>query len=330
MKKFIKSFLLAILLINLALTIQMAVVNTQAYAEVKSPSSFLNQIGNEKETGLSSFQTGQHPDAPPDYAQPGVGAVTSPVYFAIDMFRYAISGLALLVIIISAIKLVSVSSEEDAGKVKNTLIYGIIGLLMVQLADVIVKKMFFGETGDAFEDAATAELYAEESVLQIRGIIGFVEIFVGAVAVLIIIIRGFMLITNPGDEEGTTKIKNHIIYALVGLLAVGLSEIVVRGFIFPDAGESLPDTEKGKQIIIMLTNYLAGFISVISFLMLLYAGFQYVTSGGEEETKEKVKKIFTGALIALLLALGAFAAVHTLVKFEEPADTIDVNLPESN
>ena len=73
----------------------------------------------------------------------------------------------------------------------------------------------------------------------------------------------------------------------------------------------------------MITNYISGFIALAAFLSLFYAGYLYVVSAGKDEATEKVKKLFTAALIALVLAAGAFAAVNTLVKFEKPVDTLE-------
>lgn len=290
-----------------------------------SPSERLQGIGNE--TDLNSFTTGQHPDAPPDYVQPGVGAITSPILFIIDLIRYAMTGVAAIIIIIAAIKLISTGTEEEATKAKSTLIIGAIGLITIQLADVMVKKIFFGEEGQAFEDLASAEIYSEQGVTQIRGIIGFIEVFIGAIAVLTIIIRGFMLTVSMGDEEGIDKAKKHILYAVAGLLVVGLSEVVVRGIIFPAAGEALPDVDKGKRIIVMISNFISGFIAIASFVMLFFSGYKYVVSAGNEEETEKVKKTIIGALIGLLLALGAFAIINTLITFDTATAVSTVNLP---
>lgn len=317
MKKFLAKFVLLLALTNAALLIHATVVDASA---VPSPLEYIKIIGDK--TKLPNYvDTGVHPDAPADI-QPGVATVSSPIYFIIDLFRYFVSGIAFIVIIIAAIKLVSTANEEEAGKSKNTLIIGIIGLLVIQLADTIVKKMFFGEQGEAFQDIATAQLYAEESVSQIRGIIGFTEIFLGAVAVLIIIVRGFVIITSAGEEETIKKSQKHIIYAVVGLVVVGLSEVVVRGVIFPEAGKVLPDIDVGKKLLVSITNFLSGFVALISFVMLFYAGYRYVASGGEEEVNEKVKKIFLGAAMGLILAFAAFAIVNTLVTFEaRPGET---------
>lgn len=285
------------------------------------PLTTIKKIG--EGTNLKSFiESGQHPDAPPDYQQPGIGAATSPIFFVLDFFRYVVSSIALIVIVIQAIKLVSTANDEEAGKAKTTLIVGTIGLLIIQVADEAVKKMFFGEQGDAFEDVVTTQIYAEETGIYLRGIIGLVEAFVGAVAVFVIVLRGFLLITSVGEEEATTKAKKHILYALVGIAAIILSEVIVRGVVFPAAGQELPDVQKGRYIIVQLTNYLAGFIAILSFAGLFYGGYSYVTSAGNEEVNDKVKRIIIGAVIALILSLGAIALVNTFLNIVPPVSPI--------
>lgn len=280
----------------------------------ESPIEWLRKIGED----VGALDELRHPDAPPIYEE-GVTAVTSPILFLIDLFRYVISGIAFIIVVVAAIKLIAYSSEEEAKKAKTTLLAGIAGLLVIQVADPVVKRMFFGELGEAFEDPATAELYAQETVSFIRGIIGFLHIFLGAVAVLVIVLRGFVLITSGGDEEQITKAKKHVLYAVLGLAVVGLSEVVVRGVIFPEAGEALPDVAMGRTILVSITNYISGFVAIASFVVLFYAGYYYVVSGGQEEANEKVKKIVMGAVIGLILALAAFAIVNTVLGVGEAA-----------
>lgn len=332
MKKIIKSIALVFILMNLGLTLSMGIAIAGGPVEdpcaASSNSQF--QVGPQcalykagSITGLPSFLTGQHKDAPNDYMQEGSGTVTSPIYFALDVFRFAISGIAMIVVIIAAMKLIASSSPEEATKARNSLVYGVIGLIIIQMADVIVKKMFFGEQGEAFDDPATAEMFGEESAAQLRGVVGFMNAFIAGVAVLVIVIRGVMVITSAGEEEAMGKAKKHVTYAAFGLLAAGLSDLIIRGFIFPENGSKMPAIDKGKEILVMLTNYLSGFIALGAFMALFYAGYLYVVSAGKDEATEKVKKLFTSALIALVLALGSFAAVNTLVKFEKPTDTLD-------
>ena len=284
-----------------------------------NPLDKIQEIGGQTKTpqspGLPSFTTGQHPDAPPDYAQPGTGTLTSPVFFALDMAKLALSGIAMIMIVVAAIKLISTTNEEDAAKAKKTLIYAIAGMILIQLAEVIVRNMFFGEQGDAFENIAVTKLYAEQTVAQVRNVIGLVEAFLGIGAVLIIIIRGFKVMTSGGSEEELTKAKQHLGYAIAGLFVIMLSEVVIRGVVFPENGEAMPNPEIAKFIIVKIVNYVVGFISIIAFIALFYSGYLYVTSAGDEEATTKVKKIFTAAVIAVILAFGAFAIVNTLITF---------------
>lgn len=314
MKNFLKKFVFSLMLVNLALTINMAIA--QADTPAIAPLDYLKIIG--KDTKLPDYtSTGIHPDAAIE-VKPGVATVTSPILFGIDLFRYLISTIAFIYTIVYAVRLVGTSNDEDATKIKEGLVMSIVGFLVIQIADIAVKKVFFGEQGEAFQDVATAKLYAAEGVNQIRGIVGFFEYFIGAIAVLVLIIRGFTLITSAGNEEEMGKAKKHVIYAIVGLIVVGLSEVIVRGFVFPENGAKMANTQVGIQIIVSLTNYLVGFISIAAFLMLFYGGYSYVVSGGNEEVKEKVKKIIMAAVIALILSLGAFAIVNTFVKFDNP------------
>lgn len=267
------------------------------------------------------YESGQHPDAPSNYIQPGIGTITSPVYYIIDLMRLVMSSVAVIMIFVYVVKLLMAGSEDDAGKIKTGLLVAVGGLLVIQLADIFVKNMFFGEQGDAFNDVVTAQEFAEGSNSILRGFIGIIQFVIAAVAVLVIIIRGFTLMVSAGNEEAMGKARNHVLYALGGLILVGLSELIVRGFLFPDQGAQLPDVAQGRSIIITITNYISGFIALIAFLVLLYTGFKYVVSAGNEDITEKAKKTFFSALIALLLAASAFAIVNTLIEMEQPVDS---------
>lgn len=320
--------------VNLGLTLNMAIANAAptptppVKSEILTPLEYLKTIG--KDTKLPNYvDTGIHPDAAAE-TKSGVATVTSPIYFALDLFRYLISTIAFIYIIVYAVKLISTTSEEEAGKVKEGLIMAVLGFIIIQIADIAVKKAFFGEQGEAFQDVATTKLYAAETVNQIRGIIGFFEYFLGAIAVLVLVIRGFTLITSAGNEEEIGKAKKQVIYAMAGLIVIGLSEVVVRGFIFPAQGSQLPSTQVGMHIIVSITNFLVGFIAIASFLMLFYGGYSYVISGGNEEVKDKVKKIIFGAVMALILSMGAFAVVNTFVKFDNPENASSTTSPATS
>ena len=51
----------------------------------------------------------------------------------------------------------------------------------------------------------------------------------------------------------------------------------------------------------------------IAAIMFFYAGFKLVISGGSTEAKTQAKKIFTSAVIGLLVAAGAWLIIHTIL-----------------
>lgn len=52
----------------------------------------------------------------------------------------------------------------------------------------------------------------------------------------------------------------------------------------------------------------------IAAIMFAYAGFELVTSGGSTEKRATAKNVFTNALIGLVIAVGAFILIRTLLS----------------
>lgn len=62
----------------------------------------------------------------------------------------------------------------------------------------------------------------------IRQVINIFSVIVGVIAVIMIIVGGFRYITSGGDSTKVTGAKNTILYALIGLIIVALSQIIVK------------------------------------------------------------------------------------------------------
>jgi len=69
---------------------------------------------------------------------------------------------------------------------------------------------------------------------MVNNIINLFSIVVGAVSVLMIIYGGFKYITSGGSDDGTKAAKSTILYALVGLVIVLISQTIVK-FVFSKA-----------------------------------------------------------------------------------------------
>lgn len=62
----------------------------------------------------------------------------------------------------------------------------------------------------------------------IKQVINIFSVIVGVVSVIMIIIGGLKYITSGGDSGNVTGAKNTILYAIIGLVVVALSQIIVR------------------------------------------------------------------------------------------------------
>lgn len=62
----------------------------------------------------------------------------------------------------------------------------------------------------------------------IADIINLFSLIVGVVAVIMIIVGGFRYITSGGDSANVGAAKNTILYAIIGLVIVALSQSIVR------------------------------------------------------------------------------------------------------
>jgi hypothetical protein len=62
----------------------------------------------------------------------------------------------------------------------------------------------------------------------ITRVVNLFSVIVGIVAVIMIIVGGFKYITSGGDSSNVSDAKNTILYAIVGLIIVALSQFLVR------------------------------------------------------------------------------------------------------
>ncbi|MBD3331152.1 PKD domain-containing protein [Candidatus Peregrinibacteria bacterium] len=68
-----------------------------------------------------------------------------------------------------------------------------------------------------------------------------------------------------------------------------------------------------REFIITIVNYALSFLGLVAVLFVIYGGVLYVTSAGEEEKTTQGKKVILYAAIGLLIVLGSFAFVNTVI-----------------
>jgi hypothetical protein len=62
----------------------------------------------------------------------------------------------------------------------------------------------------------------------IKAVINVLSVITGAAAVIMIIIGGFRYVTSGGNPETTKGARNTIIYAVIGIVVVAVSQLIVH------------------------------------------------------------------------------------------------------
>jgi len=85
------------------------------------------------------------------------------------------------------------------------------------------------------------------------------------------------------------------------------------GLNYPE-GTGLSNALDIRIIIAKIIRVVLGFLGVIALALIIYAGWLWMTSGGEEEKIEQAKKILTNAVIGLIIILSAFAIASFILN----------------
>jgi hypothetical protein len=327
MKKFLSKnslFLIFCLIAALAMVFPFYDLTVRAQESI---GSVVREVGGQ--TTLPSYDAGH---AQQSY-QAGASQLTSTIFFVLDFFKFILGGIATVMIIISGTKLIlSARQVDDAmSKEKETLRFAIVGLIIILVADQAVRLVFYGEEGEVYRTGSDLQAAAERGSALTAGFTNILRVIIPVSAVLYMVIAGFRMVISRGDDEQYGKAKTQITWAVLGLILAGLVEVVVFRIVFPNQGSQLSDPNEFNRLVVTMTNFAAGFISTISVLMIIYAGYLYVMSGVSEQN-DKAKKVLFGAIIGLLIAMGAFGLVNTFIKVEpltNTPSTQEVQVPNS-
>ena len=75
----------------------------------------------------------------------------------------------------------------------------------------------------------------------------------------------------------------------------------------------LVQVQSGREFVVNVINFVAGFLGLIAMAIIIYGGFLYVTAAGQEDQASKGKKSVTYAVIGIILILGSYAIVNTIL-----------------
>ena len=121
-------------------------------------------------------------------------------------------------------------SGGDPGKVatgKKALTQAFIGLAIVMSANVILNSIRIALGAKDFSTNCASKNCGIDPVEMVSSIIQWIIGIAGIVSAIFVVYGGISYTTSTGDPGKVKKAKDMILYALIGLAIVGLSEIIV-------------------------------------------------------------------------------------------------------
>ncbi|MBI5466571.1 MAG: hypothetical protein HY974_04790, partial [Candidatus Kerfeldbacteria bacterium] len=177
------------------------------------------------------------------------------------------------------------------------------------------------------ENPLGTNIYFPEIWARLAGGLLFVT---GTLALAVVIIGGYRILTAAGNAENFAQGKKMIVYAILGMfIAVGSYAIlataigvltggakpfgVAGGLVDPLNLSSDPQaafTFYGGRLL----RYALSALGAVSLLMAIYGGFTWLTSAGNEEKITTAKKTLTYAGIGLIIILTSYTFISFLYQ----------------
>jgi len=231
----------------------------------------------------------------------------------INIVKYILGGIALIMGVIYAMGLIfSQGSEDSISKNKKAFIWVFTGFFILMISENI-SNIFNpeGSTTDKIIDFNSARD-------QLRDIAQYLKWIFGSIIVFIMTISGIKMVTASGDEETITSQKRNLIWSMMGMLFILLSSNIVNAIYVINSPKEI--VSGGAQPLIEeiggIISLILIFLGPIAILFTIYAGFMYLTAGDNEENTTKGKTMIIAGVTGIIIIYSAYAIINTLISAE--------------
>lgn len=214
-------------------------------------------------------------------------------------------------------------NDEVYTNAKNSLIWIIVGLAIISGSEFIAEFLDISD-GGILKDKSVLITKAQVFDRALQIVMTFIKYFLGSLAVAMIVISGFKLVTQGDLEEVATQEKKRLPAYIFAFVLIYIANTLINQIVFvvdksrvPQGGiKPIFNLSKGMEQLAGATNFILLFIAPVTVLMLMVGALLYITSGGNEDRQNKAKAIIKSTVIAMLIIFSAYALVASLIKGE--------------
>ena len=202
-------------------------------------------------------------------------------------------------------------------------------IFLFAILSLFVASLLFGNNVQAVCDPTSgdpmgcipSDVYTDKTIEQI-----LIDIINASLSLLFLVVMGFLIyggyfwMTSMGNEEKIKKSKQILTSAIVGLIVVLLSISIVN-FVSDAIGvtpQNMPEdtglfTGTLSEALTSIINAALTLVGVISLAVIVYGGFRWMTSVGNEETVSEAKRTLTAGVIGLIIIIISWAIVNFVI-----------------
>jgi heme/copper-type cytochrome/quinol oxidase subunit 2 len=120
-----------------------------------------------------------------------------------------------------------------------------------------------------------------------------------------------------------TRLKNKVSLLLFALLLPALVS-AQEGLVTPTKPTGLfgSSGDTASDLLVYIINLVLAIVGLIAVAFLVYGGFRYITSAGNDETAESAKKTIQNAIIGLIVVILSYVIVVVIINALRPGGQV--------
>lgn len=206
--------------------------------------------------------------------------------------------------------LFSAAAEDDIKKWKLSIIWTTVAIILMQSSFSFVETINYEDVDWNLATKVMKNiLFPFLALLQTLASFAFLAMAIFAF---------YKIVTSAGDEEGAKAGKRTVIYAIIGFALLKIPQYVIDstygrvvncawGVLSSDKCIETPQNLSGLvKTVANAINYINGFLMLVVLVLVIYAGFLVLTSGGDDEKMKRAKSIIVYAIIGVVLIASSY------------------------